>query len=134
MQQLRRRRSRLREQHGLRSEARGRAPVGNDSVVLTASDSVPNQPGLFFQGQNATGGALGVTFGDGLRCAGGGVVRLQVRLADSGGNASSTVTLSTKGGVSAGQTKRYQWWYRDPTFSPCLNGFNLSNGVEISWN
>jgi plastocyanin len=119
---------------GAKLAATGTATVGNDSVVLAATDSTPNQPGLFFQGENATGGSLGVTFGDGLRCAGGGVVRLQVRIADSGGNASSTVTVSTKGGVSAGQTKRYQWWYRDPSFSPCLNGFNLSNGVELSWN
>ena len=119
---------------GAKLAATGTATIGNDSVVLAATESTPNQPGLFFQGNNATGGSLGVTFGDGLRCAGGGVVRLQVRLADSSGNASSTVSVSSKGGVSAGQTKRYQWWYRDPTFSPCLNGFNLSNGVEISWN
>jgi hypothetical protein len=35
--------------------------------------------------------------------------------------------------ASAGDVVRYQLWYRDPVFSPCVNGFNLTNGLEINW-
>jgi plastocyanin len=119
---------------GVLLSAEGQASVASDSVILSVADSVPGQPGLFFQGDNAVAAGSGVTFGDGLRCAGGNVFRLQIRMADGAGSAATTVNISSAGGVSAGATKRYQWWYRDPVFSPCLNGFNLSNGVEISWN
>ncbi|MCB9916433.1 MAG: VCBS repeat-containing protein [Planctomycetes bacterium] len=120
--------------NGARLSAEGTPSVGADTVVLKVSDSTPGQPGLFFQGDNAVNGGLGTTFGDGLRCAGGGVVRLQVRVASGTGEALTTIGLAAKGGVGAGQTKRYQWWYRDPSFSPCLSAFNLSNGLELSWN
>ena len=78
----------------------------------------------------------GNQFGDGLRCAGGGVRRLQVLFANgaNGFATETTVTVSSVGNVSAGQTKRYQLWYRDPsTGAPCNSGFNLTNGLEVTW-
>ncbi|MCH2107021.1 MAG: hypothetical protein MK291_10300, partial [Planctomycetes bacterium] len=75
----------------------------------------------------------GVQFGDGLRCAGGGVIRLQVRFAGVGGWSATTIPLASAGGVSAGDTKRYQLWYRDPQTTFCGTGFNLSNGYEVVW-
>ena len=45
----------------------------------------------------------------------------------------TTVSVSTDGAVGAGQTKRYQYWYRDSGTSPCNSLFNLSNGYEITW-
>ena len=77
----------------------------------------------------------GNIFGDGLRCAGGGVIRLEVRFANAGNNytADSTLPIAVAGGASAGQTKRYQYWYRDSGTSPCASLFNLSNGVEVTW-
>lgn len=113
--------------------ASGLAGVTADSLVLTVVSSVPGQSGLFLQGINAVGGGNGVLFGDGLRCAGGGLVRLQVRFANASGSASTTVSIALAGGVAAGDVRRYQWWYRDPASSPCANGFNLSNGLEITW-
>ena len=42
--------------------------------------------------------------------------------------------LAVKGGVSAGDLRRYQLWFRDPgSESPCGAGFNLSNGLELTW-
>jgi len=111
----------------------GVASASASSVVLQASGLVPNQPGLYFQGLNAVNGGSGSAFGDGLRCAGGGVVRLEVRMADASGSSSTTIDIAARGGVSSGDLRRYQLWYRDPVSSPCGSGYNLSNGVEITW-
>ena len=113
--------------------ASGAASISGGGLTLNASQLVPSQPGLYFQGNNATGSAAGLIFGDGLRCAGGGVIRLQVRFSDASGASFSSIDIASKGGVSVGDTKRYQIWYRDPNTSPCGLGFNLSNGVEVVW-
>lgn len=112
---------------------RGTASVSADALVFSAMNSVPGQPGLFFQGNDAINGGLGILFGDGLRCAGGGVRRLGVSFANAMGIAKSTFSVATMGAVSAGDTRRYQWWYRDPAGSPCNSEFNLSNGIEFTW-
>jgi hypothetical protein len=93
-------------------------------------------PGLYFQGNNAINGGNGNPFGDGLRCAGGAVIRLEVKFANAANNFTSATTgsISGTGGVSAGQTKRYQLWYRDPSSTaPCQSGFNFTNGYEVTW-
>jgi hypothetical protein len=110
--------------------------LGSNSVStadfgLAAANLDPSQPGLYFQGNNAVNGGQGNAFGDGLRCAGGGVIRLQVRFANTSGASSTTANLVLKGGVAPGDTKRYQLWYRNPSTSPCGAQFNLSNGVEM---
>ena len=102
-------------------------------VVLECAQLLPNQPALFFQGDNAINGGSGITFGDGLRCAGGGVIRLQVAFPDANGDAATSVGVAAKGGCAAGDVKRYQAWYRDPAGSPCGAQFNLSNGYEVTW-
>ena len=101
--------------------------------MLSASGLVGSQPGLYFQGNNAINAGAGVAFGDGLRCAGGGVIRLLVRFADGTGSSLTSIDIAAKGGVVAGDVKRYQIWYRDPNTSPCGAQFNLSNGMEITW-
>lgn len=118
---------------GSRLKGFGSGSVSANDLMLEATQSVPNQPGLFYQGVNAINGGLGTAFGDGLRCAGGSVVRLQVAIADATGKAQSTVSVSGVGGVNPGDVRRYQWWYRDPSTSPCGSGFNLSNGLEVVW-
>jgi hypothetical protein len=113
--------------------AGGDPTVGSDSLVLLAAQATPGQPGLFFQGQNAVGGGAGAQFGDGLRCAGMNVVRLQVVTADMNGDAATSLVVSVKGGVSSGDMRHYQFWYRDPAVSPCGATFNLSNGLTVAW-
>ncbi len=49
------------------------------------------------------------------------------------GFSATTTSVSTKDGVSIGDTKRYQLWYRDTGSSPCNSGFNLTNGYEVTW-
>ena len=118
---------------GARLVATGDATVSSDTVVLRGDGLHPLQPGLYFQADNALNSGAGVAFGDGLRCAGGNVLRLQVVTADAQGASATSVPIAAQGGVAAGQTKRYQLWYRNPASSPCGTGFNLTNGVEIAW-
>ena len=112
----------------------GSASVGAGDLVLQGSQLIPNQPALYFQGNNAVNNGDGVLFGDGIRCAGGGVIRLQVRFSDSTGGSVTTVNVASAGSVAAGDVKRYQIWYRDPVSSPCGALFNLSNGLELTFN
>ena len=109
----------------------GSASITADDLVLSTTNLTPG-PGLFFQGNNAVNSGNGNPFGDGLRCVGGQVVRLEVQFSSAGSSA-TTISIPTKGGVSAGDSKRYQLWYRDSGGSPCNSGFNLTNGYEITW-
>ncbi len=111
----------------------GSTSVSAADLVLSSIRLPPDQPGLYFQGNNAVNSGNGVPFGDGLRCAGGGVIRIQVRTSSSSGTSQTTTNIVAATGVQPGDTKRYQIWYRDPQGSPCGTGFNLSNGIEVSW-
>jgi hypothetical protein len=118
---------------GCELRATGDASVSNDSLVLDVALAISGQPGLFFQGDQMINGGDGITFGDGLRCAGGSVVRLEIVTPTGAGLAQSTIPIGTNGQVSAGDTRFYQFWYRDPNTSPCGQLFNLSNGLEVTW-
>jgi len=74
-----------------------------------------------------------VTFGDGLRCCGGSVVRLALLNPPPGPEpVTVTTTLSTASGVAPGDTRCYQYWYRDPG-GPCSTSFNLSSAATVLW-
>ena len=118
---------------GARLFGEGSMSISANNLKLTAVGLDPGKPGLYFQGNNRVAGGSGVHFGDGLRCAGGGVIRLQVRMASDTGESQTTASISTIGGVQPGDVKRYQIWYRDPNTSPCGGLFNLSNGMEVTW-
>jgi hypothetical protein len=109
----------------------GFASVSNDTLVLHTAYQQPNNSGLYFQG--TTDLTPGMIWGDGLRCTGGGIKRLQVRFADAAGSSSTTISIANKGGASAGDARYYQCWYRNPLNSPCGFQFNTSNGYAITW-
>jgi hypothetical protein len=113
--------------------ATGTPSVGASTLVFHGANVPPGQPGLFFQGVNKVNGGAGMIFGDGLRCAGGAVKRLQVRVFDGEGAGSTNVDIAAKGGVVAGDVRYYQLYYRDPGPSPCGTEFNMSNGLEVTW-
>lgn len=119
---------------GARMVGIGSSIAANGDLVLAVSDLPATIPGLFFQGEQNVNGGLGATFGDGLRCAGGPVVRLQVAISDGSGNAQSSVDLASVGGVLPGDSRTYQFWYRDPNGSPCNGEFNTTNGLALTWN
>ena len=109
----------------------GSVSVASDNLSFSAAGLVPSQPALLFQGVNAVNSGAGILFGDGLRCAGGFIVRLGVAVPSAAGDASWGPGLAGAGGWVAGETRRFQVWYRDPASSPCGSGFNLSNGAEV---
>ncbi len=124
---------------GARLTGTGVASISADTVVLAGTGLDPNNSGLYFQADNDL--SPGVVWGDGLQCAGGDLKRLGVRFSDASG-ASDTSAWATPisvraGNVSAGDTKRYQLWYRDNSGGqPCgvgVNDFNATNGIEIVW-
>ncbi len=112
----------------------GIASVGNDSLTLTATHQEPYNSGLYFQAMNDL--SPGVVWGDGLRCAGGGEIRLQTRAADATGTSFTTIDIGAKGGVAPGDTRYYQLWYRTTFFPPCghgVNEFNTSNAGLLTY-
>lgn len=109
---------------------------GSTSVAATdlwfrATDLPANEPALLFAGQIAVNGGAGNLLGDGLRCAGIGVVRLAIRPADAGGTSLFGPGDVASGGFVPGETRHFQSWYRDPSGSPCGALTNLSNGVTV---
>ncbi len=115
--------------------SRGRASVSADSLVLVGQ-GMPNSSVLYFQGTVQVGAGAGAVFGDGLRCAGGTVMRLAPKVNVGNGSAypqGSELPISVKGSIpAAGGVRTYQAWYRNAT-GPCGSGWNLTNGVQVSW-
>jgi predicted outer membrane repeat protein len=115
--------------------ATGTASISHPSVVLHGSD-MTNSFVLYFQGTTQLNGGLGFPFGDGLRCAGGTVVRLGF-VQNVGGASSwpSSASAWQTGHVAltAGATRNYQGWYRDASAFCTSSTFNLTNGVQILW-
>lgn len=119
---------------GANLAATGRASVAGDTVVITGT-KMPNSTVLYFQGN----GQVAAVFGDGLRCAAVGVLRLATKV--NAGNSSSYPNLgagdppiSVRGAIpAAGGTRFYQGWYRNaaPFCTPAT--FNLTNGLAIFW-
>ncbi len=118
---------------GARLTGFGSTVASVDDLTFTGTQLIPGQPGLLFSGMNAIGGGTGLTFGDGLRCAGGGITRLGVRSANAAGEATWGPNLGSIGGWQTGETRRFQVWYRDPAGTPCGSSFNLSHGVELTF-
>lgn len=101
------------------------------AVGLKIEHGVPNQPVLFFEGKLALNGGDGFSFGDGLRCAGSGIVRLRTQAFDANGFVMLNGSVQDNGGGASAELRTYQGWYRDPVSGPCGSGFNLTNGVAF---
>jgi hypothetical protein len=106
----------------------GSSVVANDDLVLHVDLGPANKTALFLQG----GSAVNVPFWDGLRCTGSPLIRLQTITLNASGTGNSSVSIVTRGGVSSGQSRIYQSWFRDPQ-GPCASGANVSAGLLIAW-
>ncbi len=119
----------------------GTASISADTVVLNAG-GLPAASSLFFQGtiRQMAAGLNGAVFGDGLRCAGGSVIRLKTYNAVGTPGAATTSypqagdpSVSVRGLVTTPGLRTYQVWYRNAAAFCTASVFNLSNGHEIAW-
>ncbi len=117
-------------------QASGNSQISADTVRLTAS-GLPNSAALFFQGDAQVAGGAGATFGDGLRCAGGMIVRLATKTAVAGTAVfpgRGDVSLMIKGQLGpCGGVRDYQVWFRNAGSFCTASTFNLTNAVELTW-
>jgi hypothetical protein len=120
---------------GARLVGCGAASISADTFELQGSQ-MPNSSALYFQGTMQGGMGAGTSFGDGLRCAGGTVIRLGT-LTNVGGvsqyPSSGQLPVSVKGALSAGDVRTYQVWYRNAAAFCTPSTFNLSNGLQVLW-
>jgi Tol biopolymer transport system component len=122
--------------------ASGHASLGQDTLRLSLYGARPTALSVFVQGDAAI---AAVTYGDGLRCVGGSLKRLYVKSAQSGmafaprvADPSISVRSTALGDpITAGQTRDYFVYYRDPapTFCPDPPGntWNDSNALSAVW-
>jgi len=106
--------------------ATGTASAAAQDLTLSVAGANPNQSGLFYLGHNE----ISVPFSYGIRCAGGGVVRISPALVTDGtGSASRVLNFNAAYGseLTAGATVYFQFWYRD------LDGSNFSDGLRVDF-
>lgn len=114
----------------------GSPSVGADTLVLVGSGMPANASVLYFQGTTAAGGGAGTLFGDGKRCAAGSVIRLGTETNVAGSSSypgAGDPLISVRGAVPAAATRTYQAWYRNPASFCTPDGFNLTNGLRVTW-
>ena len=113
----------------------GNASVSLDTFVLQGSGMTSGTV-LYFQGTTAIAGGAGTAFGDGLRCAGGTVIRLAVKTNVAGASQYPQVgdaSISLSGSIVLGAARVYQCWYRDSAAFCQADTFNLTNAVRATW-
>jgi hypothetical protein len=114
-----------------------------DSLVLHSLGELPSSLSIFLQGNQLI--SAGVRFGDGVRCAGGLLVRLFAKSASGGsvsapqsGDPSVSARSAQLGDVIApGSVRYYQTYYRDPNLAFCAppqgDAWNVTQGLRIVW-
>jgi hypothetical protein len=114
-----------------------------DTLGLHVTGELPNALSIFLQGNQWI--SSGVRFGDGVRCAGGSLLRLFVKSASLGavmapgaGDPSISARSAELGdAIAPGSARYYLAYYRDPSlaFCPAPQGdaWNATNGVRVVW-
>jgi hypothetical protein len=107
-----------------------------DTVVLVGTGMPATVSCIYLQGDALED----IVFGDGVRCAGGTLIRLRTKAnvagASSFPDSTDTVTLSQRGGVvpGSGVTRYYQTYYRNAAALFCPpETFNVTNGMIVRW-
>ncbi len=120
----------------------GAPSLAVDTVHLTSSGELPSVTSLLLQGTAVSAPTI---FGDGRRCAGGTLKRLfsvsavgGVATAPQGAQLSVSARSAALGSpITAGSTRIYQMYYRDPSASFCPNPpgnlYNISSAVAVTW-
>ncbi len=124
--------------NGANLTASGTIPINN--VRLTGSGMQPSGLCLFLKGNAIDPNA--VTFGDGITCTVGSLIRLRAMPLVAGSATfpdpagPPTITLSERGGniVGSGQLASYTVYYRNASVAFCPPAtFNASNNWQLTW-
>lgn len=114
-----------------------------DTLVLHVTGELPSALSIFLQGNQLI--SAGVRFGDGVRCAGGSLLRLFAKSASGGavnapqpGDPSISARSAQLGdAITPGSVRYYQTYYRDPNLAYCPapqgDTWNATNGVRVVW-
>ena len=114
--------------------------VAPDTLVLSQSGELAGSLSIFLQGDALV--ADGAVFGDGVRCAGGDLLRLYMQTASAGavtapaaGDPTVTARSAALGDpIAAGEPRFYQVYYRDPDAAFCPGAtFNVGNALRVVW-
>ncbi len=129
---------------GASLSASGVAYLSTDSLVLATSGELPSATSIVLQGTSFD--TLGVSFGQGRRCAAGVLRRLFTKVASAGsivapqfgaGDPSISARSASLGDpIQIGETRWYLVYYRDPTVlgsCPAASTFNCTQGGSVSW-
>ena len=124
--------------------AAGGTYLSSDSLVFTTSGEKPTATSVLLQGTTLV--ASGVVYGQGVRCVGGTLKRLYTKTASGGsitapnftaGDPSVSARSAAKGSpISAGQTRTYLVFYRDPVVlggCPSTSTFNATQTGIVIW-
>jgi hypothetical protein len=106
----------------------GTSSVSANDLELYAYGCPANKTGLFFYGT----ASAQVPLGNGFRCVGGSIFRLPGLTTNIFGDAEFDLDMThlpVGGGISAGDTRYFQLWYRDPAAGGAF--FNESNGLSV---
>jgi hypothetical protein len=117
---------------------------GTDTLVLHSSGMPPTATAIYLQGSALV--LPGLQLGDGIRCAGGTLLRLAVVPSSAGasqypgpGDLSIAQRSAQLGDVvlGSGATRHYQAWYRDPVANYCPDppgkNYNVTNATGVGW-
>jgi len=109
----------------------GVASISADTLILLGSGMASSSV-LYFQGTSQ----ISTVFGDGLRCAGGTVIRLGTKTNVAGASQYpelGDLSVSVRGSNVAGNVRNYQAWYRNAAAFCTASTFNLTNGLNLTW-
>ena len=128
---------------------RGCAHSGNPSGALLTASGTPNPDTLVLasSGMPATAACIflqgdafaDVVFGDGVRCAGGALIRIATRTSSAGTSSfpgAGAPSVSTRGQVvpGSGVVRLYQTYFRNAAAGFCPPAtFNVTSGRRVTW-
>jgi hypothetical protein len=115
---------------GAHLQAEGSTSFAANDLSLYFGPIPPNRPGLVFFGPQAI---AAVPFGNGVRCVGGALLRLQGMVSSPEGVIGYDLDLGAMplgGTITPGSTWHFQAYFREPGIGA---GFNSSNALSLTF-